>query len=95
MKKKIFDHYCRKVLRNEAYDCFRKIQRYRKREVYFSELNEEEMKKMKVEDEYDLDYQKYQVLGFDVIVKDVLLSEALNLLTEKKEMLFYWLIFLI
>lgn len=39
---------------------------------------------MKVEDEYDLDYQKYNVLGFDVIVKDVLLSEALNLLSETK-----------
>lgn len=84
MKNKIFDHYCRRVHRNEVYDCFRKIQRYRKKEVSFSDLSEEEIKKMKVEDEYDLDYQKYQVLGFDVIVKDVLLSEALNLLTEKK-----------
>ena len=84
MKNKIFDHYCRKVLRNEAYDCFRKIQRYRKKEVSFSDLSEEEIKKIKVEDEYDLDYQKYKVLGFDVIVKDVLLSEALNLLSEKK-----------
>ena len=84
MKKKVFDHYCRKVLRNEAYDCFRMIQRHREKEISFSELGEEELNQMKVEDEYNLECEKYQVLGFDVIVKDVLLTEALNLLTETK-----------
>ena len=84
MKDIIFDHYCRKVLKNEAYDYFRKIQRYRKREVSFSDLTKEEIRKMTVEDEYDLNYQKYKILGFDVIVKDVLLSEALSVLTDTK-----------
>lgn len=84
MKKKIFDSYCKKVLKNEAFDCFRKIQRHRKNEVFFSDLTEEELEQLKMEDEYNLDSYKYQVLGFDVIVKDTLLSEALNLLSDTK-----------
>ena len=37
-----------------------------------------------MEDEYDLDTCNFRVLGYDVEVKDALIAEALNLLSDKK-----------
>ena len=79
-----FDSYCKKILKNEAIDCYREIQKHRQREIFFSELNEKEWKQLYMEDEYDLDTCNFQVLGYDVEVKDALIAEALNLLSDKK-----------
>ena len=48
-----FDSYCKKILKNEAIDCYREIQKHRQREIFFSELNEKEWKQLYMEDEYD------------------------------------------
>lgn len=37
-----------------------------------------------MEDEYDLETRIFQVLGYDVEVKDALIVEALKLLSDKK-----------
>ena len=79
-----FDSYCKKILKNEARDCYREIQKHRQREIFFSELSEKEWKQLYMEDEYDLDTCNFRVLGYDVEVKDALIAEALNLLSEKK-----------
>ena len=79
-----FDSYCKKILKNEAIDCYREIQKHRQREIFFSELSEKEWKQLYMEDEYDLDTCNFQVLGYDVEVKDALIAEALNLLSDKK-----------
>ena len=79
-----FDSYCKKILKNEAIDCYREIQKHRQREIFFSELNEKEWKQLYMEDEYDLDTCNFRVLGYDVEVKDALIAEALNLLSDKK-----------
>ena len=79
-----FDSYCKKILKNEAIDCYREIQKHRQREIFFSELSEKEWKQLYMEDEYDLDTCNFRVLGYDVEVKDALIAEALNLLSEKK-----------
>lgn len=81
---KLFDSYCKRILKNEAIDCFREIQKHRQREIFFSELSEKEWKQLYMEDEYDLDTCNFQVLGYDVEVKDALIAEALKLLSEKK-----------
>ena len=81
---KLFDSYCKRILKNEAIDCFREIQKHRQREIFFSELNEKEWKQLYMEDEYDLDTCNFRVLGYDVEVKDALIAEALNLLSDKK-----------
>lgn len=81
---KLFDSYCKKILKNEAIDCFREIQKHRQREIFFSELSEKEWKQLYMKDEYDLDTCNFQVLGYDVEVKDTLIAEALKLLSEKK-----------
>ena len=81
---KLFDSYCKRTLKNEAIDCFREIQKHRQREIFFSELSEKEWKQLYMEDEYDLDTCNFRVLGYDVEVKDALIAEALNLLSDKK-----------
>lgn len=81
---KLFDSYCKRILKNEAIDCFREIQKHRQREIFFSELSEKEWKQLYMEDEYDLDTCNFRVLDYDVEVKDALIAEALNLLSDKK-----------
>ena len=81
---KLFDSYCKRILKNEATDCFREIQKHRQREIFFSELSEKEWEQLYMEDEYDLDTCNFRVLGYDVEVKDALIAEALNLLSDKK-----------
>lgn len=81
---KLFDSYCKRILKNEAIDCFREIRKHKQREIFFSELSEKEWKQLYMEDEYDLDTCIFQVLGYDVAVKDALIAEALKLLSGKK-----------
>lgn len=81
---KLFDSYCKRILKNEAIDCFREIQKHRQREIFFSELSEKEWKQLYMEDEYDLDTCNFHELDYDVEVKDALIEEALNLLSDKK-----------
>ena len=80
----MFDSYCKKILKNEAVDCFREIQKHRQREIFFSELSEKERKCLYMEDEYKVDTYNFQVLDYDVEVKDMLIAEALQLLSDKK-----------
>ena len=56
----------------------------RKYEISFSELSKQEFKKLCTTDEYRLDSYQFQALGYDIEVRDALIAEALQLLTEKK-----------
>ena len=84
INQKMFDSYCKRILKNEAIDCFREIQKHRQREIFFSELSEREWKQLYMEDEYNLDTCNFRVQGYDVEVKDALIAEALKFLSEKK-----------
>lgn len=79
-----FDSYCKKILKNEAIDCYREIQKHRQREIFFSELSEKEWKQLYMEDVYALESCNFQVFGYDIEVKDTLIAEALRHLSEKK-----------
>lgn len=50
----------------------------------FSDLSESELAQLFTTDEYKSDYFRFQVSGFDVLVKNELLAEALNALPERK-----------
>ena len=54
------------------------------REIPFSDLSESELAQLFTTDEYKSDYFRFQVSGFDVLVKNELLAEALNALPERK-----------
>jgi RNA polymerase sigma factor (sigma-70 family) len=79
-----FDRLCQLALKGEAAN-YNKYMNYRgQHEVNFSELTEKELNSLFTVDEYDLDNRRFQVLGYDVEVKNTLIAEALQSLTEKK-----------
>ena len=79
-----FDSFCKKALKGEVIDYERHMAYRRKYEISFSELSKQEFKKLCTTDEYRLDSYQFQALGYDIEVKDALIAEALQLLTEKK-----------
>jgi DNA-directed RNA polymerase specialized sigma24 family protein len=56
----------------------------RKREITLSELSEEEFEKFATIDEYFFEYQHFSVLDYDIKVRNELLAEALNDLTDRR-----------
>lgn len=79
-----FDCICKLALKGEAVN-FKKHMAYRQsHEVTLSELSEKELSKFFTMDEYGIENQYFQVLGYDIEVKDARIAEALQTLTEKK-----------
>nr|WP_051135849.1 sigma factor-like helix-turn-helix DNA-binding protein [Eubacterium sp. 14-2] len=76
--------FCQLALDGEAADYFRHLEYRANYEVNFSDMTEQELDSIFVMDEYNLDNSHFQVLGYDIEVKDTLLAEALQALTEKK-----------
>lgn len=79
-----FDRLCQLALDGETADYFRYLECRGNYEVNFSDMTEQELNSIFVMDEYNLDNSHFQVLGYDIEVKDTLLVEALQALTEKK-----------
>lgn len=79
-----FDRKCKLALDGEIMDYERHRSYLRSHEVMFFELSEKEIGNLSIVDEYEIEIFSFQVSGFDVQVKDALLAEALNMLTEGK-----------
>ena len=80
-----YDALAKKTLVGEAKSHRRTLAKRAAREVTFSDLSESELAQLFTTDEYESDYFRFQVSGFDVLVKNELLAEALNALPEKVE----------
>lgn len=79
-----FDSFVKKVLRGEASNYRKELARHSRREKTFSELSEQELNELYAMDEYPSDFYSFEVMGFNVAVKNPLIGEALNALPEKK-----------
>lgn len=79
-----FDRICKLALKGEAVDYHRHIAYRQKHEVLLSELPEWKMNQMFSVDEYEAENKWFKVLGYDIEVKDTLIAEALQLLSERK-----------
>lgn len=79
-----FHRLCQLALDGEAADYFRHLEYRANYKVNFSDMTEQELNSIFVVDEYNLNNSHFQVLGYDIEVKDTLLVEALQALTEKK-----------
>lgn len=79
-----FDRICQLALKGEVANYYKHMDYRRKYEVSFSELSEKEMNKLFTMDEYETEYYKFQVLDYDIKVRDSLIAEALKNLSEKK-----------
>ena len=83
-KRHSFDSFCKKILKNEARNCYDEIKRQRDKEVSFSELSARELEQLSATDKYFATEQIFSVLGHDVIVSDESIAEALRSLPQQK-----------
>lgn len=83
-KRRTFDSYCKKVLKNEARDYYKGASRRRKREVSLDELSYQESQQLYVIDTYFAMEHIITVLGYDVVVTDEVLAQALTRLPPLK-----------
>jgi len=83
-KQRIFDAFCKKVLKNEVRRYYNEMERLRNKEVSFSELTEQELEPLAVTDEYFVFEQTFNVLGDEIIVQNEQIAEALKNLPESK-----------
>lgn len=83
-KRHTFDSFCKEILKHEARDYYDELKRQRNREVWFSDLSEKEMDQFYTEDKYFITEQIFNVLGFDIIITDNFIAEALQSLPERR-----------
>lgn len=79
-----FDRICKLALKGEKIDYIRHMEYLHKNEVMISELSQKELNQLFVQAEYDLESFKFQVLNYDIEVKDSLIAEALSSLSKRK-----------
>ena len=80
-----FDAFCKTVLRHEAMNYFRELNRQRKRETQFSALSQYEMDKFCTMDEYPSDSVVFTVFGCDLHIRDELVADAFASLPEREK----------
>jgi len=83
-KQRIFDAFCKKVLKNEVRDYYNEMERLRNKEVSFAELTEQELESLSAKDGYFVFEQTFNVLGDEIIVQNEQIAVALNNLPENK-----------
>lgn len=89
-----YDALAKKVLKRELINWHKQNNRRLKREILMSELAEMNMDRFFVLDEYKTDSFWFRVLNYNITVKDALLAEAIQSLSEKKRnviLLFYFM----
>ena len=79
-----YDTLAKKTLKSDARNYQHELFSRAVREVNFSEMSEAELLQLYTLDEYESDYYRFEVSGYDVLVKNELLGEALQALPEKK-----------
>lgn len=80
-----FDGFCRAVLRNEARDCYRELERQARKEIMFCEMSKKAFNSLLIEDSYSMDGATFQVLGYDIWVEGDTLVEAILSLTAVRQ----------
>lgn len=79
-----FDRVCKQALTGEVADYYDHLSYRRKHETMLSELSKKEWDELFTMDDYNIKNHYFQVLGYDIEVKDTLIAEALQTLSEKK-----------
>ena len=77
-----YDAYIKMTLRGEARSYGRDKKKRAMRETTFSDLSEKELSALSTLDEYVSDYYNFSVMGYDIIVKNDLIGEALTILPK-------------
>ena len=80
-----FDAFCKTVLRHEAMNYFRELNRQRKRAIQFSALCQHEMDKLGSMDEYPSDSILFTAYGYTLHIRDELVADAFASLPEREQ----------
>lgn len=80
-----FDAFCKTVLRHEAMNYFRELNRQRKRAIQFSALCQHEMDKLCSMDEYPSDSILFTAYGYTLHIRDELVADAFASLPEREQ----------
>ena len=80
-----FDAFCKTVLRHEAMNYFRELNRQRKRAIQFSALCQHEMDKLCSMDEYPSDSILFTAYGYALHIRDELVADAFASLPEQDQ----------
>lgn len=83
-KQHTFDSFCKKTLKLNAREYYRRLTRRREREVSISELSTQDLARLAATDEYFKDGYSFSVLGQVVSVSDEQLAEALTALSTDR-----------
>lgn len=79
-----FDCFCKMVLHGEMVNYHKHMEYRRKHEVSFEELSSRELSLLYTLDEYVMDQVRFEVMGYEVEVNDILIADALQTLPDKK-----------
>ena len=68
-----FDSLCKLALKSEVINYEKHMAYRQKYEVMLSELSEKELSRLFIMDEHEMETHRFQVLGYDIEVKDALI----------------------
>ena len=78
-----YDALAKKTLKGEMKSHYRDLAKRAAREIFFSEMSEIDLAQLFTMDEYESEFFRFQVSGFDIFIRDELLAAALNALTDR------------
>ena len=78
-----YDALAKKIIRGEAKSCFRDMAKRSDNESLFCEMSDEDMQELYSVDEYTSDFFEFHTYGYEILVKNDLLADALGYLSEK------------
>ena len=78
-----FDSFCKKVIKNEARNIQKEFEYRSEHEKSLDSLSPYELEQLSYIPDYDFDSTVFSVLNFDIAVKDTLIIEALQSLSEQ------------
>ncbi len=79
-----FDSFCKKLLKNEARNHLDEMRRRRNRETSLTDLTRQEEERLVITDRYPSEDFVFSVLGYEIVVCDERIAEAITALPDEK-----------
>ena len=80
-----FDSFCKTVLRNQARNLYVEAKRRNERFISLELLTQAQLNQLSIFDDYDSDYIFFATHNYDIRIEDILVAQALESLTKKKQ----------
>lgn len=80
-----FDAFCKTVLRHEATNYFRELNRQGKHSIQFSALSQSELEKLYTVDEYPSDKFAFSAFGYVLYLREEMVADAFSSLPEPEQ----------